>query len=639
MKRHSKSAEASIILKYLLSTKNLDNLANLPLIPLANGRYAALNKRSDTLHTLLGKVECEVLGPLDGNAIALHKLDHGVAKLLESKGSNHLNVQCLTVEALIPLLEAHVKTLIGPSITRSTMQWLSTFWNWMGNWKSKTKAFPMMTQLYLLPTSIGLQSVDHPCFAKPRIDPHLTSLLKTLGISFLHPDLSKRVVNVLKSFRSFRNVTHLPDLLDCSSEHAGSLSADGAKRLLDFVTEHSSTASNLNNEQRRKFRELSIFPLLIPADPISTTLEVTQAVGSVSEGEVMGVSLLDLQLLPLLKDVTYVDGSRIDLSRLLKIIDPASSSPNDTDILSLALEHFLSQNIRAQSAYIDYMVQHVQELPPQFLYTLGNIPFVIAGNGTPQRPDNLIDPKSDIGSLFLEDDMRMPRMSSKAARTIVHNLGTLGRLQNNLTTAMVMERIDFISSTKSPHARNIARKLLQVMYRSGFDCSELDIRAEVQWLPAGKTLMGPEQCLDGNFHRVELFDGVLAQVDKDLQISDSLRAALGWDGPLKVVTLVEQLEHVLKRDNAYGRVRAVLRELGRRNLCEDELDLIRGRVADRAWVPVSGRKLAETPYAVFTNAVPSAGFYKIEYDEDDDPGVFEFLSRMGCFTRSDTRSL
>jgi sacsin len=150
--------------------------------------------------------------------------------------------------------------------------------------------------------------------------------------------------------------------------------------------------------------------------------------------------------------------------------------------------------------------------------------------------------------------------------------------------------------------------------------------------------MGSEECLDGNLHRAELFDGVLAPLEKGLQISESLRTALGWDKPLTVFTLAKQLEHVLKHDNAYGKVRIILKELGGRNLREDEMDFIRCRIADRAWVPVSGRKLAETPYAVFTDAMPSVGFYKITFNEDDEPGVCEFLSRMGCFTRYATTS-
>jgi hypothetical protein len=256
VKRHSNSPQASVILKYLLSTKNLDNIIKLPLIPLVNGRFVALSKASNSLnviHTLLGKAECEVFGPHDKTAIALHKFDQRVAKLLESQGPGCLNVRCLTVETVIQLLEAHTKSLVGTSLAGATVRWLSMFWDWVGKWKFKKNAYPMMVQLHLLPTSIGLCVLGHPTFAKPPTNPELTSLLEMLGISFLHADLSARAINVLKSFKSFCNIRHLPDLLDgFFSEHTDSLSLNNTKMLLDFVSQISST----NSPQRRAEKEV-----------------------------------------------------------------------------------------------------------------------------------------------------------------------------------------------------------------------------------------------------------------------------------------------------------------------------------------------------------------------------------------------
>jgi len=637
VKQQSNSTHASMILEYLLSTKNLNNIINLPLMPLVNGRHVALRAASDSVgvvHTLLGQTECEIFGLHDGDAIPLHKLGPSVATLLGNKGPKCLNVRRLTVEVVIQFLEEHVKGLVGTSLAGSTVRWSSMFWDWMGNWESKNKAYPMMKRFHLLPTSLGLQPLDHLISMKPsnNHNPALLSLLERLGIAFLHADLQERAISVLKSFILFRNVRHLPDLLDCLSlERIDSLPLNAAKLLLDFITENISTGSILNDEQRTKFRKLPIFPLLVPPNPTSKALKVTKVIGPIpTKGEVMGVCLLNLQLLPLLENVTYVDGSQIGL---LKTINPSSSPLYDIDVLSLALEIFAAQDTRAQSAYIKYMVQYSDQLPPRLISTLRTTSFVTAGDGTLQKPSYLVDPQSDIASLFLKDDVHMPRMSSETVRTIAFNLGSLRILQNTLTTDIVMERIGFISSTKSSGARVIARNLLRVMHRSAFDCSGLEVRPDIRWLPTEQALMGSGGCLDGKSHCIELYDGVLAQLDKGLEISESLRTTLGWDKPLPVITLAKQLEHVLKHDDAYRKVRIILMELGSRRLSEDALGIIRISVADKTWVPVSGGKLEKIRYAVFMDAVPSVGFYKIAFNEDDHPGVCNLLLCMGCSRR------
>lgn len=599
-----------------------------------NGRYVALRKACDSanvVHSLLGEADCEVFGPHDANAIALSELGQDVARLLESKGPGYLNVRCLTADAVVQLLEAHLRSLVDTSLAGSTVRWLSLLWEWVGDWEYKKNAYPMMRRLHLLPTNTGLRALDHSSFAKPPNNLGLTSALRKLGILFLHADLSKRAIAVLKSLRSFCNIRHLPDVLDCCSlEHIDTLSSSEEKSLLKFVAEVSNTGSHLDDEQRMKLRALPIFPLLIPADPMSEALEVTQMVGSVPEGEVIGVCLQHIQILPLLENMAYVDGSRIDLTRILKVIDPTASIFEDADVVSLALEEFASETIQAQSAYIKYMAQYSEQLPPRIVNALRNTTFVVAGDGTLRMPTNLIDPQSCIASLFLEGDVHMPRMSRDIDRTIVHNLRLLGVLQNTLSSTMVMERTGFISSTRSPHARDLARNLLKAMHRSEIDFSGLEIRPDIRWLPANKTLMGSRECLDRESHPIGLFDGVFALLDTGLKISDSLRTALGWNKPLTVAILAKQLKHILQHDKPYDKVWKVLEELGDRNLGEDEMSIIRSHIAGQAWVPVAGRKLVETPYAAFTVAMPSTGFYEIAFSEDDHPGVCEFLVRMGC---------
>jgi hypothetical protein len=201
-------------------------------------------------------------------------------------------------------------------------------------------------------------------------------------------------------------------------ERIGSLSSNEEKSLLKFITEISNTGSHLDDNQRVKLRALPMFPLLIPVDPMSEALEVTRMVGSIPEGRVTGVCLQHLPILPFMENMTYVDGSRIDLTHILKVIDPTAPILEDHDVVALALEEFASETIQAQSTYIKYMAQYSEQLPPRIINALRNTTFVVAGDGTLRMPTNLVDPQSGIASLFLEGDVRMPRMTRDIDKTI-----------------------------------------------------------------------------------------------------------------------------------------------------------------------------------------------------------------------------
>ncbi len=67
----SDSSASLSILEYLLSTKNLTLILDLPLIPLINGKFATLQHDTPDAHILLEKAEINTFQEFDGSAIPL----------------------------------------------------------------------------------------------------------------------------------------------------------------------------------------------------------------------------------------------------------------------------------------------------------------------------------------------------------------------------------------------------------------------------------------------------------------------------------------------------------------------------------------------------------------------------------------
>jgi sacsin len=386
---------------------------------------------------------------------------------------------------------------------------------------------------------------------------------------------------------------------------------------------------NLNPEQRRKLKRLAIFPVM-QTELLRAPVTVWD---QIPDGKhIRSVFSMSLRTLPTVTNIVFLDGSIVDYP-LFKMLEPDFSGPlSERDILLMALHNFASQSMDTQICFLSDMIENQDRLSRDIFKTLGQTSFVTATDGSLQSPAHIIGPESDIACLFSAEDNRLPRVESQQEKILVSKLQSTGVLQKTLTAEVVLERISFISST--PNTSDLARQLLKLLHRSGFDCTGLRIGPKLQWLPAQGNLLSPERCRDGDSHQKELFDEVLPLLDPDLKISPSLRMALCWDQPLPVRVLAEQLSKAvnLEREEAYRKVETVVKELVRRldDLSDDELHQLRGFMRNRCWVPVSGGKLTDTLHAVFINASPSVGFYEIPFVQANQR---EFLLRMGCSER------
>jgi hypothetical protein len=133
-------------------------------------------------------------------------------------------------------------------------------------------------------------------------------------------------------------------------------------------------------------------------------------------------------------------------------------------------------------------------------------------------------------------------------------LKSLALLRACLTPDIVAERIGYISSRHtSDEALLIARNLLLLLGSSNIDFSLVQGISEKKWLPTNKGLCSAGECRHPAVTPSALFDKVLAvlTVLGRFTMPPSLQTALGWDKPLPIKLLIEQLNGVLNSEHNY----------------------------------------------------------------------------------------
>jgi hypothetical protein len=574
--------------------------------------------------------EFNIFGPCDRDPIALHLLDESVATILRDRGPTVLNVRVLKPETIVRYLKMEPNSLglvlETNNVSYDVVEWLSKFWTWMSSWVFKDELYPLIGDLHLLPSVNGLRKTSSAIYTMLGVHPALISGFSRLGIPFLNPNFSSPVQRVVSSFRRLSDLNDIPALLDSLDfNHVSTVQLDEeAARVLLNHFRHA--PRDLLHEQQRKMRKIPMFPL-VRAESSYTTIFW----GSLpDEIQLKSVSMGNLPILPVVQDTIFVDGSLVETS-LLQVLDPSAHGPlTEHDIIWLSLQHFVTQSMEIKVAFVEYMVKHRDNIPPAIVNSLSQTPFVAVTDGSMQAPENIVDPRSDIADLFLPDDNRFPQTDGQ--ETLIKYLRLLHRMRDTLTTDIVMERLRFISSATSKNRSDItalSRRLLKLLDISRFNCDKLRIDRNLKWLPTQKGLLDHESCHDEGSHPRALFDQVLSLVEPGITISPLLRAALGWNKPLPIQVLADQLSKVLdlRDDDTYGKIEILIKELSQRDLSDNDFHGLCNVIANRPWIPVSGRNLVDTFHAVFSGASPHVGFYQIPFVQGNQR---EFFLRMGC---------
>ncbi|CAK5278239.1 unnamed protein product [Mycena citricolor] len=660
-----------VVLRYLVRDKVLDYIADLPLVPLVNGGFVTLKRRSETtskVYTMMEQGEADVFKQMDELAIALSSLPQQAIDVLRTSGPALLNVSILTPAIVASYLQS---SPLGFDLTKRTdgklsyplFFWLTAFWSWLGTWHARNDLYPLVSSLYLVPTHNGVEAPAVGVFTDAGIDPGLVPIYKSLGLSLLHASFSDDALKGLSEYplvlKSLSDIHLVLDRITLTAGLALELQPVQAhalsKHMVDCVLQLGSQTP-LTPTQTQKLRSLPIFPLLSattePPSPeksysvfrLPTLHRRAKSVAAPvilqsipDDTLVVGVPGTEdtSALIPDVAKYAFLDGANADL-HLLQHLTPSKVVPlTAPDLLEIAVEHFAAQTKTLRAALLEHLVKSRASLPPSLFETLRDTEFVQVANGRMQAPRRVIDPsKTDLVALFSDDKSRIPVLHPDDA-PIISQLRQLDLLISALDVDIVRERIAYISSrSEVAESRTLAVQMLSLIHAtSSLDCSTLEISPELRWLPTNRGLVGSADCYD-HVMQIELFDEVLAVLDRNAPVSPSLRVALKWDRPVSFDILLSQLRTIAHSGQPSTlKLDRLIRELSTRALDDKQVEVLQEIVSEKRWIPIASNLVVKTEHAVFQSTSGLPGFHQIPFGLGDRPETKAFLSKMGCTDR------
>ena len=277
---------------------------------------------------------------------------------------------------------------------------------------------------------------------------------------------------------------------------------------------------------------------------------------------------------------------------------------------------------------------------PSILEKLQTSPIVLVGDGEYSLPPkDIVDPESSIADIVPSWDPTTVFHDGSVNSETASLLATLGLLRRELDADFIMTRIVWISGRDpgSEEGSDLAKRLLSVMDRTWFNCSDVPYDRELAWIPTESGLRRPSDCRDRSDSM--LCDRVLPILDMHQLQSPFLRRMLGWDASISLDTLVEQFRTILaepEQSSLSPYFVALISEFGRRlgDMTSRQRDDVATFARSARWVPTSGGELKQPTFAVFKLSFALRGFGEIPFDIAERPGVKEFLAHMGCTERS-----
>lgn len=532
------------------------------------------------------------------------------------------------------------------------VRWMHAFWTWMASWSQREQAFDGLKFLPILPEEGGnFAQLSSALFDTTRVDDRLRAILSHFGLRFLDhtfPDAPRALLTQ-------RGVVKDPGDVALLLLHLQAQRSQGVDNLdIIALAQHimrclASSLTSLTNLQRNSLRQLPIFPVLSPFTSPDTSQKHPMFTNVTSRSKLL---IFDVDqahilkekgtnLLPVLSNVTFIARrhAAIEFSMLVSKADPSTTNViAELDVISRAVSNLPTQRKIFQVAFLRKIASHSHQLCSELLESLQKTAFVPSHTGQLIAPQDVVDPKTDIASLFSKEDSRFPRLLGPDDCHIVDSLRTLRLLRTTLTDEIIRDRLDVIE--RSPLLmRSCAEKLLKYLDHSRYNCSNLRSELGRCWLPTDKGLKKPSDCRDGSANRA-LFDHVLGVLDVVTEVkSPSLRVALRWDIPLPLNVIQDQLSRILesKKDDTFNRCFVILAELGCRvkELTPEVIECLRDITACHQWIPTTDSSLCIPSRVLLTEERPLPGFCKVHSQLLLLEGVREVLSQMGCLERCD----
>ncbi|EAU81693.2 hypothetical protein CC1G_02709 [Coprinopsis cinerea okayama7 len=639
--------DLNVITDYLLSTNNLGNIVDIPIIPTVKNERIALHASRNTKghHTLLEKEDIDLFGGCDAHAIALNVFSDRVADLLRREGPKKLDVKRLDADIVVTYLNRLPKErgieFSAVKIDRPAVHLLTAFWMWLGGSRLKKDLIPKLQPMYLLPCANGVRQASATVFEVGNTPERLVALLQRLGVPFLHPDFLEKARKVVRGLGTVKSVDDIPALLNCLADHQGQfpvgMADSDAAMLLKHFSDNINRHTVLSASQTTTLKKLPIFPS-VSAAPDSAR-RITQWV-PVNDSKIYGVS--SKAILPSIPGIAYLTTTHVQ-SDMLRLLEAASlKSLSEVEVLQLALKE---QALPLQSPVIledlmKYLVEIEEKLPESLRKPLKREKFVLAANGRFAAPENLIDPSNPLRPLYSQDRSRIPATSTPTQKGIVEAASALKLLDYQLSPVNVKDRIEWISSNSRDRAFfQHSIDLLKILDRANFDYSTLGDTndARQNWLPTVcNKLVSPSECrpAPGQSDELALFDRVLKRLHPKAAISTSFARAAGWDKPVPTPVILQQIGLVLKETpDPHYRVMVILKELGRRSLRQSEIEQLKRTLEGTRWVPTMGYRLVQPNCAVFQQAIPEAEIEEVHPILTREQGPYSLLKQLGCTDR------
>ncbi|EAU81709.2 hypothetical protein CC1G_02725 [Coprinopsis cinerea okayama7 len=629
-----------VILEYLLSTGNLSNIVGIEIIPTIANRLVALENRGSTTisHTLLEEFDAQLFRECDDQAIPLHEFSTAVSSLLRRLGPNSLNVKLLDVGRVVEYLSLH-PTRVGRDLASSqpdsmAVEFLSDFWVWFEGWGMKNQLRPMLSTLYLLPCTHGLREANSPVFSTVGRDPVLVKLLEGLGVPFLSSTFKQASEKVLRNCHLVVDIDNIHALLNTLSHcRAPTLSESDAKLILGHITTcHARSVAlrgSLTNSQRDALRRLPIFPVLHVDETTARKSTVWQSLESYNS--IQGIS--SNCIVPVIPKTAFLPTDIISPSAL-SLAGATTTTLSPLGVLDLTLQ---SNRLQHQSPAVledimAYLATRRIWINDNTRRALMREKIVYNASGTLCAPEDLIDPSNPLYTLYSSDPVRIPSTSDETRAKICKSASTLGLFDAELSSANVMDRVNWIAANAdNPSFVSHSLKLLEILEARGFNCCHLNpsIRTYA-WLPTQDGCLVPStQCRPAT-DDPQLFDQVLKTFHPNAALPSSLIRHLRWNQELPVNVLTDQMRILLQGSPSCQQIVTLLKALGQRTLLSTEQGKIREVLSGRLWVPTSHYELVEPSQVVFNHSIPEAGIFVIAPALSKDKGASRLLRLLGC---------
>ncbi|RPD56795.1 hypothetical protein L226DRAFT_469097 [Lentinus tigrinus ALCF2SS1-7] len=640
-------AERNTVVEFLLRDRNLEDLVDVPVIPLVRGGTVALSVRrrfGNPPYMLFSKEDAELFGQIEPQAVALHDLPTTARLLLVSDGSRRLNVMTLScAKAGRYIREASSKfPYPSPSVDSwswaRSCEWLGAFWSWIADCPFRTDLIKGIGDLPLLPTTAsGFCTPNEHVFSLSPDSDDSRAILSRIGMKFLHSSIPTAFLQQCRPTILW-TISKPSDLLDAlGSVPLHTIRDDG--EATKIIQEQLSLTLNiyvrLTNSQEATLRALPIHPVLT-----NSSANCIQSCSSSLPATSKLCCLTSLSPLPLptVDNTTFVHVTSTARPILEKIDYTAVVRPlSEQHLLQLHVDHIIMQSPAIRLRVLEHMVNHPQSRTSAVLDKLRKSPIIRVGGERYAAPQDVIDPHSPISSIVSPGDFDAIFDDRGDNLRIADALAQLGLLRKELDADYVGQRI--ISFRQhGASSMDAASRLLRTLDCTFYPCSGVRGIDEIAWIPTKAGLRTARETRDTSQRM--LCDRVWDLLDMPPLRSPPLLQMLGWHEPIPVDILIKQLRQLLSesRGNELPQYLVnLITEFGHRystsSLSSPQVDQLFDLLLSQEWVSTSDGGLRQAPFAVFETPSRLRGFGQISLDFAARPGVKDFLLRMGCATR------